>query len=469
VQQNLGIQLKEDLLGQLGPKWVFYVNSEAPPAGQPIGKVRAALTAEVHDSAAFARTLDKVMGVVTQVMQAQAQQNPRAQVPQIRKVEGPTPGYRLILPPGNMPEQMAAIIDPTILVGKRQFVLALNGAEARTAVTGAKSWTPGPDYAVPFSKLPRDLIALGVEDPKAIYPPLVTNAPMLVASINSAMAAQAARNPAAPKLQLKLDPAKLPSADDVSRRLFPNTTAVVLDREGLKITTRESVPGVSGTAGVSIATALLLPAVQAAREAARRAQCVNDLKQIGLALHNYHSTNDTFTPQAIKSKDGKPLLSWRVAILPYIEHQDLYNQFHLDEPWDSPHNKGLIGRMPPTYACPSRSRVEPGMTTYKAFAGPGTLFDPTRKVGMRDVTDGTSLTLAVVEGKTPVIWTKPEDIPFDPKANPSLLDAGSTHPGGFNVLMADGSVRFIKNTIAVQVFWALITRAGGEVVQFGSF
>ena len=468
VQQNLQIRFKEDFLGQLGPKWVFYVDGEAPPKGQPFGKVRAALTAEVRDSATFGRTVDKVMAVVTQVLQGQAAQNPQARLPQIQKVAGPTPGYRLVLPPGTVPPQFAAALDPTILIGKRQFVLGLTGAEARAAVAGAKTWTPGPDFAAAFAKLPGNLIALSVEDPRATLPPLVAAAPTMITALNGMVAAQPAR-PGAAKFQLKLDPSRVPTADEVSRRLFPNTMAVTLDREGLKVVSRESVPSITGVGGAGVATALLLPAVQAAREAARRAQCVNDLKQIGLALHNYHSVTNGFPAAAITGKDGKPLLSWRVAILPYIEAQSLYDQFHLDEPWDSPHNKALIPKMPKTYICPSFANVQPGTTTYKTFVGGGAMFDPTKPVGLQQVTDGTSLTIAVVEGKTPVIWTKPEDIPFDPQAKPSLLDAGSNHPGGFNVLMGDGSVRFIKNSIALQVFRALITRASGEVINFDAF
>src|SRR6202789_1676353 len=110
---------------------------------------------------------------------------------------------------------------------------------------------------------------------------------------------------------------------------------------------------------IAVLIALLLPAVQAAREAARRAQCVNNLKQIGLAMHNYHSANDAFPMPAITDKDGKPLLSRRVAILPYIEKQELYNKFKLEEPWDSPHNKALLKEMPTTYLCPSQHKVEP--------------------------------------------------------------------------------------------------------------
>src|SRR5437588_6801844 len=99
--------------------------------------------------------------------------------------------------------------------------------------------------------------------------------------------------------------------------------------------------------------ALLLPAVQAAREAARRAQCTNNLKQIGLAMHNYHSSNNCFPPAFTTDRDGKPLLSWRVLLLPYLECSSLYANFHLDEPWDSPHNRPLVNQMPSVFACPS--------------------------------------------------------------------------------------------------------------------
>src|ERR1700731_3796855 len=106
---------------------------------------------------------------------------------------------------------------------------------------------------------------------------------------------------------------------------------------------------------IGVLIALLLPAVQSAREAARRAQCTNNLKQIGLAFHNYHSANNAFPRAAITDKQGKPVLSWRVAILPYIEQQELYKKFKRDEPWDSPHNKALLKEVPTTYVCPSRS------------------------------------------------------------------------------------------------------------------
>ena len=98
----------------------------------------------------------------------------------------------------------------------------------------------------------------------------------------------------------------------------------------------------------------------------RGGQCINNLKQIGLAMHNYHARHKTFPPAYTVDKDGKPLLSWRVLILPYLEQDALYKEFHLDEPWDSEHNRALIDRMPTTYLCPggSSKRADRGKTTY---------------------------------------------------------------------------------------------------------
>ncbi len=92
------------------------------------------------------------------------------------------------------------------------------------------------------------------------------------------------------------------------------------------------------------------------------------------------------------------------------------------------------------------------------------MFEEGQGTGLQTITDGTSNTILVVESKDAVPWTKPDDLKFDPNAKPSLYGAGSPHPGGFNVAFADGSVRFIRNTIKLEVWKALITRAGGEVI-----
>jgi hypothetical protein len=216
---------------------------------------------------------------------------------------------------------------------------------------------------------------------------------------------------------------------------------------------------------------LLLPAVQAAREAARRTQCMNNFKQIGLGMHVFASAHDDSFSTAIVDADGRPLLSWRVAILPYLGEAELYEAFHLDEPWDSPHNRALVDRMPQVFACPSGD-LPPGMTTYLAAAGPGMALDEPNRSGqfavvpIREMTDGTSQTMLVVEAghDQAVPWTKPDDIAVDPaRATQGLLSAATHHAGSLRIAaFADGSVRAISDDIDPEVFKALLTRSGDE-------
>ena len=194
----------------------------------------------------------------------------------------------------------------------------------------------------------------------------------------------------------------------------------------------------------------------------------NNLKQIALAMHSYHDAYRGFPPAALMSKDKKPLLSWRVAILPLIEQSQLYRQFKLDEPWDSEHNKKLIPLMPSIYADPRGKNKEPGMTHYQVFVGPGTVFEPMNRGPLanvripNDIPDGTSNTILAVEAGKPVIWTKPDDLPFDPqKALPPL---GGLFPDGFHAALCDGSVRFIRRTVPASTLRLLIIRNDGNPI-----
>src|SRR5262249_16951248 len=175
---------------------------------------------------------------------------------------------------------------------------------------------------------------------------------------------------------------------------------------------RESFPTINPATAVPVAIAMLIPAAHSSRRAAQRAQSVNNLKQVVLAMHNFHDTQGHF-PADVRSPDGKPLLSWRVRLLPFLEQQALFNEFKLDESWDSPHNKPLLERMPAAFAVPT-TLAEPGMTFYRGFSGKRALFDQSAPKGIKisEITDGTSNTIAVVEAKEAVPWTKPEsDLP----------------------------------------------------------
>jgi hypothetical protein len=206
--------------------------------------------------------------------------------------------------------------------------------------------------------------------------------------------------------------------------------------------------------------ALLLPAIQAAREAARRNASMNNMKQIVVALQNYHDTHKALP--AAKNERGSQL-SWRVHILPYVYEDALYSEFHLDEPWDSEHNKKLIARMPHVYESPNGVFPD-GETNYLAVTGPGTAFgDGTTGPALSDFTDGTSNTIMFVEADQSVIWTKPDDYQFDP--NNPRQGLGGLRPLGFLATFADAHTDFIQNDIDPNVLKALMTREGREVLN----
>jgi hypothetical protein len=199
------------------------------------------------------------------------------------------------------------------------------------------------------------------------------------------------------------------------------------------------------------------------REAARRNRSANNLKQIGLAMHLYHDVIGTFPSASSYDKDGKPLLSWRVHLLPYLGEDALYREFRLDEPWDSDHNKKLLAKIPAPYVLPDSKPSMPGGTFFQVFVGKGAAFEGKRGNGLRAFTDGTSNTILAVEAAKDVPWTKPEDLPFDLDAK-MLPKLGGHFEGGFNALFADSSVRFLTDTLKPETLKSFITRNGGEVI-----
>ncbi|MSU77990.1 MAG: DUF1559 domain-containing protein [Gemmataceae bacterium] len=203
--------------------------------------------------------------------------------------------------------------------------------------------------------------------------------------------------------------------------------------------------------------------VASVRSRGDRTQSMNNLKNIALSMHGYHDANKRLPAAGmtnVNDPNGKPLLSWRVSILPYIDQGALYQQFDLTQPWDHPTNKRLIANMPHIYIVPG-SDEKKGMTHYRVLVGPTTMFEANQKISLVSVTDGSSNTLMVVEAAEATIWTRPDDLPYNP--NGPLPKFGLT-PDGFLAAFGDGTVRFIRANVPENVIRALITRNGGEAV-----
>ena len=200
--------------------------------------------------------------------------------------------------------------------------------------------------------------------------------------------------------------------------------------------------------------------IEKVRKEMHEAKLTKSLKELALAVHDYHDANGFLPPAAITDKSDKPLLSWRVALLPYIGEGKLYNEFRLDETWDSDHNKKLLEKMPAVFAPPGSQASKDHETPYQALVGKGTVFDGT-KLTLVQITDGTSNTILFVEAKKGVPWTKPEDLPVNSDKLTSKLGGGVE--GKFMAAMCDGSVHFFPLTMKEETLRIWAMRNSGQV------
>jgi prepilin-type N-terminal cleavage/methylation domain-containing protein/prepilin-type processing-associated H-X9-DG protein len=242
---------------------------------------------------------------------------------------------------------------------------------------------------------------------------------------------------------------------------------------------------------IGILISLLLPAVQAAREAARRISCSNNLRQMGIGMHNYHCALRSFPPGGIEPRIGLNAqgrqMAWSAMLLPYIEQQPLYEKIDFRKAFDAPENADAAAMIVATYVCPSapgqsQLRNGRGPTDYggifgQRITGPNSppkgtmLYNYAVTIG--EITDGTSTTLIVAEDSNWPdgqwinglnIFDQAYAINFVPPPGYVENEIRSKHPGGANGLFCDGSVRFLMEQMAVNTLAAICTRSGGELV-----
>jgi hypothetical protein len=234
----------------------------------------------------------------------------------------------------------------------------------------------------------------------------------------------------------------------------------------------------------SILAFLFLPAImrvpdaarqaarEAAREAGRRASCMNKLKQIDLALLNYQSTYGHFPPAATTDGNGKPLMSWRVAILPFMGQDALYHQYDPNQPWNSPKNLAVAKQTMNEFRCPSDGDVADGQTSYVMITGKNTIggVPGSPGTGLGQITGGLPKTIIVLEVQgLKIPWAEPRDITLDELVAKLRSGHVSGHPSVFNVGMADGSVHPLPLNIDPEKLRRLAEINGQKPLQIEDF
>ena len=274
------------------------------------------------------------------------------------------------------------------------------------------------------------------------------------------------------KVKAHLNDLQLPSCRSIAKHLTPEVGVIRKEKDAIVFEMHSTVAGSNLTIAIpGVAVGMLLPAVQAVREAARRTTSMNNLRQLSLASHNFASNYQRLPSGDGPVRPGGPAVSWRVKLLPFIEEGNLYEQYNFDEPWDSENNMKVAKQMPATFMNP-QSTAQEGFTVYRGVGGVSGVMgvDDKGKSVRRtfgEITDGTSNTIMFVEcpDHMAVPWTKP-DGGIDPeKASPQQLQGNFS--GGFNVSFCDGSTYFIASSLGTETFKALLGFDDGIVTSFG--
>ncbi len=443
VQRQMGVNLTKDVLGSLGECWRIYASPRE--GGLVTGWVASV---DVEDVEALKKAQDNLLGMFKNIPNA-----PFA----IQSVElNGTTVHTISLSAGYP-------IAPSWNINGDDFVIGLLPQAVRAHVAGV-------DQEKSLSQIPEVRQRLQLNNPPKAMAYMDTPRLLEIAYPAVQVTMQVYGGILRGEGLANLDVSMLPSTTALCRHARPSViTAHTIDH-GIVLESHHSLPAGSFGAVAPLVTASLLPAMHSARIAAERSQSINHLKQIMLATLNHESAYGSYPAAYNTDENGKPLLSWRVHILPFIEEQQLYQDFRLDEPWNSPHNRKLIPLMPNIYRAPG-SEADPGKTVYVAVRDErGVIVAPEGQDGirnprgmrMRKIKDGTSKTIVLLEASDDlaVIWTKPDD--FVPAEDDPINGVVGLRKEGFLAAYGDGSIRIIPKSIQKDTLKALFTRDGGE-------
>ncbi|MBM4021713.1 MAG: DUF1559 domain-containing protein [Planctomycetes bacterium] len=457
VRAVAGFDIDTHLLAALGPDWTLF---SVPAPGGMLPNV--ALVAGLRDRATCTRTQKALLGIARNVA----------------AVGGPQLSIRTI------PD-------------RDQTLFCLECVNSGTPIPVTPTWCPTEDALLVMlspqrmrTLLSQPVRGEGIDGVDGEKSALAAGEPTLVGVIDPVRLVGSLRGLyelAAPMTRgvmwepgLQIDLPHLPPWSAIRLYVRPHVSVIRHVADGIVLESTGTIPlgpltAGGAVAGISPASApvlvgLLLPVVQAARDAARRTQVSNNFKQVMLAMATYEAQNGRFLAQAIGAADGGPLLSWRVALLPFLDAGDLHRQFRWNEPWGGEHNLALLGQMPAVSTDPAApaGQAARGLTTVRVISGEGIGFlAPEKTIGLAQISDGSSRTIAIFEAllDNAVPWTQPDDVDFDPNRPPEGVGnprrAGGLVTAGF----FDGHIRMNEPDLAPEVFRALVTPSGGETVS----
>jgi hypothetical protein len=474
MRDAIGFDLREDLFASLGNVHCIYADSNQLPFGLGFG-----LAVEVRDAGKLRKSVDLLLTA----LEKRAGRNVS-----IRRSD--KYGQSLI-----SLEFAEGAMTPALSIGDKWMSLGIvpQSVEAFLMREAGKlpRWAPSAEMKTILAEVPSSFTAITVSDPRDTYQMALGFAPFLMGAAQAGIR----QSPAfPPDFRLPISTADIPPAELVTRPLFPNISVATTSPEGTIYTSRTSLPAAPFTGAVdggtafsttAIMTALLLPAVQQAREAARRTQSRNNLKMLMLAMHNYHDTFQTFPEGTVPNEKLKSdeRLSWITKLLPFVDQAALYEKIDFEEGWEDEPNAMLMMTRLPVLQNPSSS--EPpgkyGTTNYVGIAGVGKdapelpasspragIFGYNRGTKLQDVRDGTSNTMAITDGKEGGPWGAGGKATIRALTEKPYINGpdgiGGPHVGGISAALADGSVRFISQNIDPKTFEALATINGGELI-----
>lgn len=473
----LGVDLQTAAAG-FGDVWCGWYDTSPLPIP---GLVAPAFAVSVRDRAAVDQLCQRVLQLIQPAIEAEGGSIRRT-------VRDGNDFYSLQFPPNIVPAGLPAV--PTLLLTNKWFVVSVTPAATQTFAQREAgkmpAWKPNPLVEQALDELPKTWSSIRIYDPAPFYSGVLQLAPT---------ALMALQNEGLPMfngpVELPFGIEDLPAAEVVTEHLFPNVRVASTTADGLVWTTRQSVPStpvgnVNATFTVPVAIALLLPAVQQAREAARRTQSKNNLKQLALAMHFHHDVHGEFPAGTMPNPKLKPeeRLSWASSLLPFIEQEALYNAIDRDKAWNAPANEVLTATAISAFQNPSQTGVRRTASAgdYVGIAGVGAdaaelprtdpkagIFGYDRGVKMQFILDGTSNTLMFADSSKPNVsmFSGGSETIRGFSQSPYLNGPdgiGSPHSGVVQFALADGSVRAISVDVDEKVLEALATMAGGEVV-----